>query len=79
MHIYIQLVYYGILYNCYGHFYHPIGTPYTVLRLTLTMMLTVALGCKFLCEQPSGTEPVFARHHRFEEFCNMCCFAPQQQ
>lgn len=50
-----------------------------ISRLTLTMMLTVALGCKFLCEQPSGTEPVFARHHRFEEFCNMCCFVFKQR
>lgn len=44
------------------------------LRLTLIMQLTIALGCKFLCEQPSGSEHVFARHHRFEEFCNSCCF-----
>ena len=50
-----------------------------MLRLTLIMMLTVALGSKFLCEQPSGSDPVFSRHHRFEDFCNLCCFAPQQQ
>ena len=49
-----------------------------MLRLTLILQLVLALQCRFLCEQPVGSEYVFARHPRFEAFCNECAFVTEQ-
>ena len=44
------------------------------LRLVLVLHLAQALQCKWIVEQPAGSEHVFSRHHRFEEYCNLKCF-----
>ncbi|CAE7192623.1 unnamed protein product, partial [Symbiodinium pilosum] len=42
----------------------------TVSRLTLLLMLATAMHCLWVLEQPSSSQSVFARHWRFEKFCN---------
>ena len=44
-------------------------------RLVLLLYLASGLHCTWLVEQPSGSERVFSRHHRFEHFCNTVSFA----
>lgn len=44
-------------------------------RLSLLLYIATALRGTWIVEQPVGSDYVFPRHHRFEEFCNTVAFA----
>lgn len=55
------------------------GSNCMISRLTLLLYIGTALRCTWLLEQPAGSQPVFARHHRFEHFCNTVAFVWRQR
>ena len=48
---------------------------YCLPRVVLLLHIVVSLHGVFVLEQPIGSEHVFARHHRFEQFTNEVAFA----
>lgn len=63
-----------ILYNMYIYM-HDLNQLETS-RLTILLLLSLAVHATFLVEQPSGSDDVFPNHPRFSWFCNRVARVP---
>ncbi|CAK8999741.1 unnamed protein product, partial [Durusdinium trenchii] len=58
--------------NCFGDLSKEwiTGANQMISRCVVIMLLSIALHCNFLCEQPMGSSDVFPNHPRLSWLCN---------